>query len=63
MVVKRRQPGSAPLRPVGLVVTHMALGLGFFPRGEVIWVKLQVRAGTAPGAVGCPVEPNFARRA
>src|SRR5258708_1085704 len=45
MVVNVANLGRRPYIPLASFVTQMALELGFFPRGEVVWVKAAGAAG------------------
>jgi site-specific DNA-methyltransferase (adenine-specific) len=45
MVVNVANLGRRPYVPLAAFVTQMSLELGFFPRGEVVWVKAAGAAG------------------
>jgi site-specific DNA-methyltransferase (adenine-specific) len=60
MVVNVANLGRRPYVPLTSFVTQMALDLGFFPRGEVIWVKAAGAGGNcAWGSWLSPTNPTL----
>ena len=60
MVINVANLGRRPYVPLTTFVTQMALDLGFFPRGEVIWVKAAGAGGNcAWGSWMSPSNPTL----
>ena len=61
-VVNVANLGRRPYIPLSAMVTSMAMEIGFFCRGEVIWVKAAGAAGNcAWGLVEVRLQPNASR--